>query len=615
MTVFELCNQAISLIRGKRLILSSEERALLESLNYEGLANVHAQDEAVVCAMNFARVRDRLQQMYPWKFTRKHEVYGALSIKSLPADCLTVLCVLKAGEPVEYEVSGSSVRGMSDEIIYTARSEDVSKWPPIFCDVFVYSLAIEVCTAVTGKPEYVQLLEQKAQELIHRAQQIGAIKAETRLTLREGLYNRAIGLSRGTRSVKETSAGAVEQGIDTAGFVNERMTAEYQACVRASDSVRDRLLGLYAWRFARKSMLMTSKTIVNNGWSFGYKLPNDCVRVLSVLTAGGELVDFEEVEGFVCCKEENPRIRYTAKVTDITEWPGIFADVFCYSLAQEIVLATTGNAETIQLLEAKAQSLIQNAQRLGEIKADVKIPAGEELYNRAIALVRGQRTISPTSQAASEQGVDIAGDVSYREREAISVCRRSMPELRDKLLKMYAWKFARSSAQIYPMPNKVQAGWSYAYTKAGECMKVLAVFSGDEPVEFEEAEGLILCNASANMTMRYTKAITEISQMDAVFKEVLCYELAQEISAALSWNTEGITLLAQKEQLLIQNAYRSGAIQEETLIPIKDELIARAVNLSYGTRTVSPSSDVSVSQGMDNAGMRDSRYLSALCQH
>ena len=637
MTVFELCNQAISLIRGKRLILSSTERTLLEGLDYEGLANAHAQDEAVVCAMNFARVRDRLQQAYPWVFCRNGTIINGTTDTVFPSGLLTMLGVFYKNEPVEYEMTATGLRfgtinsntvlfgGNANpelEIRYTRQVTDVSKWPPIFCDVFVYSLAIEICTAVTGKPEYIQLLEQKAQELITKAYQIGAIKAETRLTLKEELYNRAIGLSRGTRSVKETSAGAVEQGLDTAGFVNDRMTAEYRACVRASDSVRDRLLGLYAWRFARKKAVLSTASAGAFGWKYSHELPEDCLRVLSVhshsTSFDGEPDDFEEAGRAVYSNLLMPEIRYTARVEDISSWPGMFADVFCYSLAEEIVLATTADTSTIQLLDKKIDSLIADAETLGEIKADVKIPAGEELYNRAIAFVRGHRDVSTTRTTtagtivSTEQGTDKSGDVSYKEREAIAVCRRSMPELRDKLLKMYAWKFARKSTNIFPLESKKQAGWDYAYTKIGECIKVLAVFSGDEPVEFEEADEVILCNAFGSMSMRYTKAITEISQMDTVFKEVLCYELAQEISAVLAWNADAISLFAQKEQVLIQNAYRTGAIQEETIVPIKDELIARAVNLSYGTRTISPSSDVAVTQGVDNAGMRDSRYLSAL---
>ena len=613
-TVFELCEQAIGLIRGKRLILTATEHSLLDNLNYSGLTAAHAQDEAVVCALHFERVRDRLQQIYPWVFTRAVKKYSASESRVLPSDCLAVLCVLKDGEPLDHD--GDTIPSDADEVIYTQNVVNWAKWPPIFRDVFVYSLAIEICPAVTGKPEYTQLLEQKVQELIHRAHQIGAIRAETRLTLRDELYNRAIGLSRGQRSIKTTSAGAVEQGIDNAGFVNDRMTAEYQACVRAADSVRDRLLGLYAWRFARKTAQLTKTASTVYGWKYAHELPDDCVRVLDVHSNNtpftGASEDFEEAGKVVYSNELIPEIRYTARIEDLSSWPGIFADVFCYSLAEEIVLATTGNAETIQLLEVKVQSLIQEAHRLGEIKSDVKIPAGEELYNRAIALVRGQRTIAPDGRTAIEQGIDITGDVNYREREAIAVCRRSMPELRDKLLRLYAWRFARKTAQIFSMPNKKQSGWDYAYTENGECMKVLAVFSGDEPVEYEEVDGLILSNASNDMTMRYTAQITDIAKFDPVFKEVLCYELAQEISAVLAWNADAISLFSQKEQQLIQNAYRTGAIQEETIIPLKDELIARAVNLSYGVRTVSPESEVSVTQGVDNAGQRDTRYLSAV---
>ena len=63
-TVRDLCEQAVGLLRGKRLILNGDELLLLNDLNYEGLANIHAQDEAVVCAMHFERVRDRLLQIY-----------------------------------------------------------------------------------------------------------------------------------------------------------------------------------------------------------------------------------------------------------------------------------------------------------------------------------------------------------------------------------------------------------------------------------------------------------------------------------------------------------------------------------------------------------------------
>ncbi len=616
-TIEYLCQQAISLVRGKRLILNASELTELNELDYEALGRIHAQDEAVVCAMNFERVRDRLLQLYPWTFARRHKSFSTFD-RTMPDECLTVLCVLnQAGEPIEYNTMtlDYDIPDEAATLIYTYRVEDIKQWPPIFCDVFAYSLAVEICTAVTGKPEYIQPLEQKVQELIIRAHQIGAIKAETRLTLKEELYNRAIGLSRGQRSVKETSTASIQQGLDTSGFVNDRMTAEYQACVRAADRVRDRLLGLYAWRFARKYATLTQTASTIYGWKYAHKLPDDCIRVLSAqshsLPFDGAPEDFEEAGNVVYSNILLPEIRYTSRIEDMDRWPGVFADVFCYSLAEEIVMSTTGNAETIQLLNAKATKIIEEAQALGEIKPDVNIPAGEELYNRAIALVRGHRGLSTTRTTAAGAIVsteqDITGDVNYREREAIAVCRRSMPELRDKLLRLYAWRFARSSTSIFPMPSHRQAGWDYAYTKGGGCMKVLAVFSGDEPVEYEETDEFILSNASEDMTMRYTKSVEDIAHFDPIFKEVLCYELAQEIAAALMWNTEAITLLSQKEQLLIQDAYRTGAIQEETRIPLKEEIYNRAIGLTRGVRSLKPTSDVTGKQGMDNFSYANDR--------
>lgn len=612
MSIFLLCEQAIGLVRGKRLILSDSERSMLEALNYEGLTSAHAQDEAVVCALHFARVRDRLLQLYAWQFAKKTATVAANG--ALPSDFLSMLYALINGEPVDYEVSGNTLRVKSAaEIHYIAKITDTSKWDSIFSDVFCYSLAIEICTAVTGKPEYTQVLEQKAQELIHRAFQIGAIKAETHITLTQEIYNRAIALARGQRTIAPTSTVATEQGIDNYGIPNDRLQAEIQACKRASDTTRDRLLSLHAWVFARKSAKLSSAVSAVDGWSYGYSLPSDCLKVLTVLSSG-EPIDFEEVGTVLYCKVATPTIRYTAKITDMSSWSGAFTDVFVSSLAQEIVLATTHNLDTVQLLEQKTQILIRNAEKLGAIKAEVKIPAIQEIYNRAISLARGQRTVAPTGNTSAEQGIDITADINFREREAIAVCRRSLPEIRDKLLKLYAWKFARKTATL-TATTKI-SGWNYAYKIPSDCLKILAVLNGDELIEHEETDGVILCNSSGTITARYTKAITDLTALDAVFKDVLCYELAQEIASAITWNSELITLLEQKKQLIIQTAHRTGLIQEETSITVKEDLYNRAILLSRGQRSIKTTGQTAIEQGIDNYGNPNDRTQTenAICK-
>ena len=71
MSVFMLCERAVGLIKGKRLILGSGERSMLDALNYEGLTGANAQQEAVACARHFASVRDGLFGTYPWIFARR----------------------------------------------------------------------------------------------------------------------------------------------------------------------------------------------------------------------------------------------------------------------------------------------------------------------------------------------------------------------------------------------------------------------------------------------------------------------------------------------------------------------------------------------------------------
>ena len=374
-TVRDLCEQTIGLLRGKRLILTAEELQKLNSLDYDGLVEAHAQDEAVVCALNFERVRDRLLQIYPWVFARKRLALGTDS-REIPADNLAVLCVLKDGEPMEYDTANGKLPDEADEIIYTAKAEEVEKWPPIFSDVFVYSLAIEICPAVTGTAEYVQLLEQKAQELIHRAHQLGLIKAETRLTLKDELYSRAIGLVRGQRTMKETSPAATQQGIDTAGFVNDRMTAEYQACIRAADSVRDRLLGSYAWVFARKTEAPAQLSERVPGWRYTYALPADCLRVTAVIggnSCSEELTDYETAGRELYSNRDVVYIRYTAKIEDSTKWDAIFTEAFVILLAEEVALNVTGDKNIVALLEQKFTKTIGEAMQVGAIQKEIKI--------------------------------------------------------------------------------------------------------------------------------------------------------------------------------------------------------------------------------------------------
>ena len=530
MSVFMLCEQAIGLVRGKRLILSTIEKSYLEALNYDGLTAEHSQDEAVVCALHFARVRDRLLQIYPWAFARRSAAVSAGG--SLPSDCMNVLCVLVDGLPVEYEITAGRLNTRSSaEVHYTAKITDTEQWSAIFRDVFVYSLAIEICSAVTGKPEYVQLLEQKAQELINRAIQNGAIQSNTRVTLQQEIFNRAIGLSRGQRSIKPTSEAANQQGIDNTGIPEWRIEAEIKACMRAYEGIRDRLLSGYPWTFARKSATVT-----------GGNLPGDLVTVLAVFV-GGVPQEWEILSGKLNITAQ-AEVHYTAKITDMDKWDATFREVFVYFLGSEICLAVTGNLEGATLLEQKAQEIISRGYQTGAIKAETRVTLREELYNRAVILSRGQRSIKETSAAALSQGTDNAGFVNDRMTAEYQVCEHSGESVRNRLLELHPWLFARKSASLLGLVQG-SGGWSYGYQLPSDCLKILAVISGGNAVEFEQAGAKVFTNDDAD-TVRYTGLIDDAEKWPGSFRDLFTYQLAIEVVYATTGNVQVIQLLEQK---------------------------------------------------------------------
>ena len=211
MSVFTLCEQAIGLVRGKRLILTSAEKTLLEALNYESLASAHAQDEAVVCALHFARVRDSLLQSFPWVFARKTETPAALAEGvpgwrysfTLPSECLKVLAVLaednrmsfyeaqetdlseppEMAELIEWEEADGKLYANRNpvHIRYTGKVASVDDWAPLFTEAFVIKLAEAISPAVGASADLVQVLEKDFEQTIQTATVNGVIKADTGL--------------------------------------------------------------------------------------------------------------------------------------------------------------------------------------------------------------------------------------------------------------------------------------------------------------------------------------------------------------------------------------------------------------------------------------------------
>lgn len=198
MSVFMLCERAIGLVRGKRLVLTPAQRVMLEDLDYEQLIATKAQEEAVTCVRHFAFVRDKLLQDEPWTFARKTAAPAQLSTPlsgwpysyALPTDCLKLLAlVVNEGQLSftlpEWEQVGQTVgcRQPNVQARYTALASDTTKWDPAFEDVFCCLLAGEAIAAITGEVNAVEMMEQRAELGLQRARRIGAISPAGEISL------------------------------------------------------------------------------------------------------------------------------------------------------------------------------------------------------------------------------------------------------------------------------------------------------------------------------------------------------------------------------------------------------------------------------------------------
>jgi hypothetical protein len=186
LTVFRICERVVGLVRGRRLELTTGQRAQLEALDYDGLVSGNAQDEAVTCVRHFEFVRDSLLQAYPWVFARRSASLAELTLTvsgwrhmfALPPDCARLLGVVHKGRELPlWEVVGQTVGThlAPVETRYTAKVAAVASWPSLFVDAFTSRLAVEVVTAVQGSGSGAQGYEQQAQTAISEAYRLRVI--------------------------------------------------------------------------------------------------------------------------------------------------------------------------------------------------------------------------------------------------------------------------------------------------------------------------------------------------------------------------------------------------------------------------------------------------------
>lgn len=163
-----------------------------------------------------------------------------------------------------------------------------------------------------------------------------------------------------------------------------------------------------------------------------------------------------------------------------------------------------------------------------------------DVCNRALSRVGAARMLSMV-------------DVSAIAR-AVVACFPSAP---DWVLRSWRWTFAIKREALSNPLDASELGYAWRYALPADYLTWAPEFQ-TEPVVVEG--GSVLSDQDAPLWFRYVSQVTDPSEWDAAFAEVLAWKLALEIQPELGPNILRTTLLDGFHEA-VRDAQRSGAIE------------------------------------------------------
>ena len=158
-------------------------------------------------------------------------------------------------------------------------------------------------------------------------------------------------------------------------------------CARNFDTTRDSLLRKAPWRFAITLAELSTDTPPLFGWNHAYALPADCLRPLPLTVGGapsGAIVPSEVIGQRLETDAAAPvRLRYVARVADVTSFPADFVEALSAALAMKMAHWMTGKSSYQQIAAQSYREALNNAVLTDAIDGTIAEPdAGHWLAER-----------------------------------------------------------------------------------------------------------------------------------------------------------------------------------------------------------------------------------------
>jgi len=150
-------------------------------------------------------------------------------------------------------------------------------------------------------------------------------------------------------------------------------------CNRFYDITRESLLEVYPWNFAVKEIdLILAQNETNNGFAYVYEYPDDCLRVLKIMSANDSNVivnDYNVVYAHdavdvkrIVCDVADAKASYIVDIQDVDAMPKSFRKALALALAEELAVPLSSSAQLAQVIQQKASIALDTAKRMSALE-------------------------------------------------------------------------------------------------------------------------------------------------------------------------------------------------------------------------------------------------------
>ena len=149
-------------------------------------------------------------------------------------------------------------------------------------------------------------------------------------------------------------------------------------------------------------------------------------------------------------------------------------------------------------------------------------------------------TLTETSicnQALGRIGANQIGNVETDTTVPAIQCRLHYEQTRDSLIRSYTWRFASARADLTVSGTTPDFEWDFQFPLPDDFFRMKSIYENrfsDENFRSYALEGSNLLTNESEMSIRYIKKVTDVSEFDSLFVKVLILLLADVLIGPLA---------------------------------------------------------------------------------